>query len=47
MVEAATQAGVDTRVLLALTAAYAGASEQGHGGDDMAAVAEVFRVHRD
>ena len=46
MVEAATSAGVDTRVLEALAAAYARASEQGHGGDDMAAVAEVFRVQR-
>ncbi|GAB3445383.1 NAD(P)-dependent oxidoreductase [Phycicoccus ginsengisoli] len=46
MVEAASAAGVDTGVLEALAAAYARASAQGHGGDDMAAVAEAFRTRR-
>ena len=43
MIEAASGAGVETGVLEALAAAYARASAQGHGGDDMAAVAEAFR----
>lgn len=39
---AAADAGVATTVLDALVAVYAAASEQGHGGDDMAAVVAAF-----
>lgn len=35
--------GYDATLLEALRAVYAQASEQGHGGDDMAAVVEAFR----
>ena len=44
MIEAASGAGVETGVLEALAAAYARASAQGHGGEDMAAVADAFRT---
>jgi 3-hydroxyisobutyrate dehydrogenase len=44
MVEAASGVGMDTGLLEALAEAYARASAQGHGGEDMAAVAEAFRA---
>lgn len=42
--EAAESVGVETRLLDALAGLYASASRQGLGGDDMAAVHEVFRT---
>ncbi|GAA4679340.1 NAD(P)-dependent oxidoreductase [Frondihabitans cladoniiphilus] len=44
--EAASGSGVATTLLDALRAAYADASEQGHGGDDIASVYEAFTADR-
>jgi 3-hydroxyisobutyrate dehydrogenase len=40
--EAAGRAGVDARLINALAAVYATASDLGHGGDDIAAVVNTF-----
>ncbi|MCU1527672.1 MAG: 3-hydroxyisobutyrate dehydrogenase [Frondihabitans sp.] len=40
--ETARNAGIDATVLEALSTVYAGASELGHGGDDISAVYEKF-----
>lgn len=43
MVDAARQSGVSTTLLDALVTVYGGASEAGHGGEDIAAVVTGFR----
>ena len=43
MLDAAGPAGVDPRVLRAVHASYAAASERGHGSQDLAAVYEALR----